>query len=401
MATKKRILEVYPSQSSIYYVNNQPTYRTSSPVTCEQITVTSNNQWPPTGGPVVDRGSNFTTVKGELFNSTPGDYTTIRTFGNQYIGPYWAANPQSALTGAMALATISSDVEMNLKGTKAIRNCIPTKPTVSIGTALGELKDGFPKLVGAALLKSELKDARRLGDEYLNIEFGIKPLLSDIQKTATAVMDSKKILDQLQRDSGRLIRRRYTFPVETSSISTSGTANYGYVPGGGIATRMYSGPGTLLYTETVSVKTWFAGAFTYYLDLGEDLNSKYNLAQQQARKMFGGFTPDTLWELAPWSWLVDWGTNVGDIISNVSAFQNDGLVMPYAYIMSEKTVERTYTLVNGGLQVSKPSPPPSFSVKAIRKQRQRATPFGFGVDMGSLTGRQNAILGALGLSRWR
>lgn len=350
----------------------------------------------------MDRGSNFSTVKAEIANHTPGSYLTAKRFGEQYSGPYWAANPQLALDGVLAACSASSDNSLDILGTKAIRATIPTKPTVSIGTAIGELKDGMPKLVGAALLKSELKDARRLGDEYLNIEFGWKPLLSDIQKTARSIVNHKTILDQLQRDSGRLVRRRYTFPTETAATSSTSSAGYGYLPAiGSAGTRMYSGPGTLLFTETVTVKTWFAGAFTYYLNLGTDLTSKYMLAQQQARKMFGGHTPDTLWELAPWSWLVDWKLNVGDIISNLSAFQNDGLVMPYAYVMSEKSVERTYTLVQGGLQTTPPHAPVSFTVKATRKQRRRATPYGFGFDMGSLTGRQSAILGALGLARWR
>jgi hypothetical protein len=122
-------------------------------------------------------------------------------------------------------------------------------------------------------------------------------------------------------------------------------------------------------------------------------------AEQSSAKLFGTrVTPELFWELTPWSWAVDWVTNLGDVIHNVSAFSRDGLVMPYGYMMATITIKDTYTL--SGFQFNTGPPQTMFqSFTSTSKQRIRATPFGFGLDLGGFTNRQWAIIGALGLSR--
>jgi hypothetical protein len=108
---------------------------------------------------------------------------------------------------------------------------------------------------------------------------------------------------------------------------------------------------------------------------------------------------DTLWELTPWSWLVDWQSNVGDVLKNLSAFSSDGLIMPYAYIMCEQTSHKEYVMP---IQYSDygvwKDATLSVVVKAVTQQRRPATPFGFGVQLEQLTLKQGAILAALGIS---
>lgn len=107
-------------------------------------------------------------------------------------------------------------------------------------------------------------------------------------------------------------------------------------------------------------------------------------------------TPEVLWELAPWSWAVDWFSNTGDVIHNISTLGYDGLVMEYGYMMThtqyDRRVEAT-ALVNGV----------SVSARTVSrretKRRTVATPYGFGIDDTTLSPRQLAILAALGLSR--
>jgi len=78
----------------------------------------------------------------------------------------------------------------------------------------------------------------------------------------------------------------------------------------------------------------------------------------------------------------------------------DGLVMQYGYMMEHivLTVDRTHegTILNGDLPVHARE---TFTVDY--KRRRRATPFGFGVSVGSFTDRQWTILAALGMSRGR
>jgi len=235
----------------------------------------------------------------------------------------------------------------------------------------------------------------------LNVEFGWKPIVSDIQKFAKATQESEKILEQLHRDSGKNIRRKYRFPRETTTVENKFENRYCWVPtDGALSTYLYDGAGTLTVNTKTEVDTWFSGCFTYHLDLGNTLRDRISRVAAESRKLYGvELTPETVWNLAPWSWAVDWEGNIGDVLHNVSRFSQDGLVMRYGYIMQEITLTRTYTLSRGGIKTAKSNSDLSMSVKVTSKSRKRATPFGFGFDLTALTGRQTAILGALGISR--
>jgi hypothetical protein len=123
--------------------------------------------------------------------------------------------------------------------------------------------------------------------------------------------------------------------------------------------------------------------------------------EQLGNKLLGTrLTPDVLWNLAPWSWLVDWFTTIGSSLSNVVSFQNDGLVMPYGYAMRRVRI----TTVASTTLAFKENPEKELltfrnTYMVDQKERVRATPYGFGLDLGSLNPRQWAILASLGLTR--
>jgi len=122
-----------------------------------------------------------------------------------------------------------------------------------------------------------------------------------------------------------------------------------------------------------------------------------------ARKLLGAdVDPEVLWDLAPWSWAVDWFSSVGDVIHNLSAYSSDGLVLRYGYIMEHSIVRDTYTY-SGDLglipRCNFTGRPADLVVTSEKKLRRRSSPFGFGLAMSELTTRQKAILAALGLSR--
>jgi len=125
-----------------------------------------------------------------------------------------------------------------------------------------------------------------------------------------------------------------------------------------------------------------------------------------AKQVFGAkLTPETLWNLTPWSWAVDWFSNTGDVLSNVSSWKSDGLVMQYGYIMETSITRHTYRYIptknwNGVSPYTgdyKAIPP--LIVEKISKIRRRANPFGFGVTWDGLSPIQATIAAALGLSR--
>jgi len=75
--------------------------------------------------------------------------------------------------------------------------------------------------------------------------------------------------------------------------------------------------------------------------------------------------------------------------------------MRYGYIMEHSIVRDTYIHI-GPTGFKDPKvfcEPYTFTTEV--KLRRRATPFGFGLNLSSLTNQQKAILAALGLSRIR
>jgi hypothetical protein len=148
-------------------------------------------------------------------------------------------------------------------------------------------------------------------------------------------------------------------------------------------------PWSKTVTTTISQKYWFSGTFRYYIQPIGSLR----YYEQMARIAYGvDLTPRLLWELMPWSWLADWVSSFGASISNLTEYNIDNLVAEYAYTMGHYVVS-TETAWSNGWGTAR------FVQTDEVKARNQATPFGFGVSLGSFTLRQQAILAALALSR--
>jgi hypothetical protein len=294
-----------------------------------------------------------------------------------------------------------SDSTLDSWGATAVSSTLPTKSKVDLVTSGVELfREGLPAMVGQGLLKGKLKDARKLGDELLNIEFGIKPLLGDIQGTAESIVNAAERIKQLERDSGRLVRRKFRFPDrdEYFHYTVNGAPA---CPNGWSFTYLWNDYSrNRKEIETwYSTKRWFSGAFTYHLDLGERQRNQLYAAAENARFLVGAkLDLETVWNLAPWTWLADWFGNMGDIMTNISHFSRDGLVMPYGYMMAEQNYSQRAT---SDLYWVDPRGPAKVvdNVSYTTKQRRPANPFGFGLSDMLLDTRQTSILAALGITR--
>ncbi len=281
--------------------------------------------------------------------------------------------------------------QMTTWGATAVNRTIPIAPPVSVANTLGELKEGLPSLSLKALRRGNI------GGEYLNYTFGIAPTVSDFQAYKDANRKAEKILSQWKRDSGRRIRRRYQFPEE---ITTKVESRTGYPTGArvGLNANLYSGTGnTLTITTTTTRNVWFSGAYQYYIpDVANDLLAPL----REFDRVYGAVpTLSTAWELTPFSWLLDWETNMGDVISNISLLGKDGLVLTYGYIMCHSQVVTEYVW-KGEVYHGTGKFPQTFRSVVISdiKQREAANPYGLGWTIESLSKKQIAILAALGLS---
>jgi len=305
--------------------------------------------------------------------------------------------------------SLSFNSDLDSKGAEAVDLCNPLNPVASASTFLAEaIHERLPSLPGIRLWESRTKALLGLGDEFLNAEFGFLPMIREIGDLAKAIQLASITMKQYEKDAGKLVRRSWYFP---ASLNNSSTILYTRQPpvfgGTGTYTNVF-GAGTVpsgRVTRSVEErrKVWFKGAFTYTIPSQSDSwigMMKAATLSNPANVVFGSnLTPETLWELAPWSWAVDWFSNAQEVITNLQRFELEGLVMPYGYVMDEKTIKTTYTWEQEGVSSFKqPIAVSPVVVVETYKMRKQANPFGFGVEWADLSPTQLAILAALGIT---
>jgi len=274
----------------------------------------------------------------------------------------------------------------------------PDHPNMNLLNAIYELKD-VPEMLRQRFQKNGLAS---LGSYYLGLKFGWEPLLKDVRDFVLTHLNAQKTLKQLIRDEGKPVRRRITL----ESASRDPVENSG--PGAGpteplFNSYMYDGTHSqFAYRELITSKTWASAQFRYWLPPGpRDVEWK-------ARMLAAIFglkpTPSSVYKAIPWSWLVDWFSNVGHVISNLDTSLVDRLAADYFYVMRQDGVTRSRTSTLGFFTKGSLAPFTATSLATSfsgTKTRIKGDPFGFGTPQNSLSGVQLSILGALGLSRIR
>jgi len=295
----------------------------------------------------------------------------------------------------------SSNSALDALGSTAIARCKPTNSVADLSVAIGEImKDGLPSIIGSQTWRDRTLTAKNAGSEYLNTAFGWSPLANDVTKFVKGVTSLESVMRQYERDAGRVVRRRFNFPlkreISTQNVGPNNTSQV-MLPFNSVFQQGLTGSQATVTTEKVT-SCWFSGAFTYSLPSGYDSRTTLGKYALIADRLGLELTPDTLWELAPWSWAVDWFSNTGDVISNLSDFVTGGLVMRYGYIMEHTIITDTYSRPTTGLRPSVKDAGP-LTIVSETKVRRQANPFGFGISWDGLSPFQLSILAALGLSR--
>ena len=334
-----------------------------------------------------------------------------------YTGPLHANHISTAAIGSnydgVAVEKDLSDLDPD--GATAISLCAPVNPTAKLGTTLAEtMREGIPSLPGIQSWKRRTEILKAAGSEYLNYQFGWAPLVSEVHNVVDTARHHRDILQNYRHNEGSDVHRRFDFPSETQDWSEEfspgffGTGDLARFTGYVIAGK--ERPAKRVVRVVKTRKRWFEGCFTYggpakadnfgrHLGFGSDADALYGLS----------LNPDILWELTPWSWAVDWFSNTGDVINNITNFALAGLVMRYGYMM-EETIHEFFTEYYGQeLKCRLTSKPKTYGNKPvgsarvgnkyISKCRAPANPFGFGVGWEGLSPTQLAITAALGITR--
>lgn len=271
-------------------------------------------------------------------------------------------------------------------GTLLIARTNPSRPVVDLPVSIAELRE-LPDLVrsaGTNLIK-------KAASGNLKWEFGVKPLISDIKgllEFQKRFDNRRKLFEKLREKPICRKVKLYESVVADSSFTGTVTTN--------------SSPTTIQCShrrvrKSTDRKVW--GYVYWYPDptFKKEVWSNDDLARA-ARRAVLGLTIDfkTAWELIPWSWLVDWYSNVGDwLLANRSLipvrYRTPRLC--YHYISSE-----TFAMSNnnwlgplGGLTTS-------VMTEKFRTPTSASLPSAY-IPM--LTARQIGILGSLAVLRGR
>jgi len=382
-----------------------------------QETESEGHRWPPpkdkNSAKVKDVGGPFFTVRRE-YDFIPECHVTLLAkpsgdpYEYKYEGP---ARPNVKSTAPpfspYPPAIYSSDEELDEYGATAISLCKPTNSIGDVQTLLGEtVKDGIPSIPGSRIWKKRANAIVGLADEFLNYAFAILPTIKDISDIRKAAEHASSVLQQYERDAGKVVRRQFHFDKEITEStdipfpSVDSVLQTWSIPKNGFRTSKPLGP--TLRKSKLTRERWFSGAFTYYIPSGTDSWKALVGAGASADSLFGTtLDPDTIWELTPWSWAIDWFTNAGDVISNLQDFVDGGLVMHYGYIMEHTINEYSYFMPSSNLIGAENMGVGPLTLKTEVKVRRPASPFGFGLTWNDLSSFQLAILAALGITRSR
>lgn len=274
--------------------------------------------------------------------------------------------------------------------TNIVARTNPSRPTASLPTFIGELKD-LPDMirhVGRTVLTAGRKGSLspgKLAGHYLFWEFGMAPMISDIRKLTdfqNNVARRSKELDSLYRHGG--LRRKIRG--QESSVSQSGTSSP--------AESSIGLSCGFRYTALSKRKTWYT---IRWLPTAPPTFHNQKEMRALARNLAYGLNAQALtltaWELLPWSWLIDWFAGLQDYLQ---AHLNTVPAKPVsACAMRQSTTQYSFTPIEstlkglkGGIRVTK------YDTKE-RAVLSGSSSSGFPF----LSGKQLSILGALYINR--
>jgi hypothetical protein len=319
-------------------------------------------------------------------------------------------------------------------GAKGWSRTQPMHPIYSLGVSVGELKDlpgmvkqtlqGFRYLrsfaqsfrgTGPKTVRDVLREAaalpRRVGEAHLYTQFGLVPMLKDLLFLLKMQEKIDKKVNWLRKQNGKAYRRKVTLDsggfsenvvrnIATTSSMYPSLSSFLYAPG-----QSTTIPIPVL--KTYQRRIWYVAKYRFHIpELTKDPRMSKPSRMLIADLLGLSADPAIIYKLTPWSWLLDWFTSVGDVLSNVYARSVYHVVAEYAYVMCREDFTYQapgFVKVHTGTSPFKSADDKSFSgvtqTKYEFRQRAVANPYGFGITYASLSGYQWSILAALGLSR--
>lgn len=298
-------------------------------------------------------------------------------------------------TSAPGVAIPSDDEIM----THALAVTNPNTPRVDIPQFVIELKD-IPravKLWGDTILNSgrrflsksgDLRDLpRKVAEHYLDYRFNIVPTLRDLG----GLLDFQNSVERKQRQLTNLGKVGHSSGAATGYEDMSYSSEFD-----DYATPLYQESRHVISRYRTYRKKWASTIWKPTVDLTSYTDDDY---REKAIELAYGlnFSFSQVWELMPWSWLIDWFSNVGDVVA--SNRNNIPVTHGGSCVMMRTTVSREIlgTTV-GGSSTLRVRPPHSNLESKIRVVIGDDSPR-LAFSLPFLDGGQLSILGALAVVR--
>lgn len=270
---------------------------------------------------------------------------------------------------------------------------------------LGQTASGFHdvwKTMGGNLVKPDMAP-KKIADQFLNLQFGWIPFLSDIKKFHSAFQNTASYMSRMSHGNDKWKVYRRTLVKDFASTKIHEGTEWWVLPTGQfIQSHLTDGQSSKseIWLEESTLVT-SSGRFKWYKPEFDLTSGGYDnplSAINRQMTMYGvRISPSNVWRATPWTWLADWGVNIGRNIDRLSEFLLDGVVSEYLYVMARNVrrlrFRQTIPFTTGPVVLE-------FTRMIEVKQRQAAgSPYGFDSPWESLSPMRLAILGALGLSR--
>nr|UJQ85612.1 MAG: putative maturation protein [Leviviridae sp.] len=261
----------------------------------------------------------------------------------------------------------------------------PTKPGVDVAAFIGELRD-FPRLF-KVIASSMVKTA---GRAYLSYHFGWKQMYRDLAKMVqVGELTSRKLIvlkNLLQRGHSATARVAYDYSFWENSFEDSLTTHEGFDQP--VQWNVQGWTETSLWGST----RWYMPA-----DAARFIRQDVDLQKWLSLKTAMGLSlhPASLWEIIPWSWLIDWFIDFEQVLEFYYSRP-----IPIEFSSGCVMFRRDSKLyVEGPSDLPGSEGPPSFEMRRITKRRDVFSPSNLNLVIQGTVGRfspyQLSLLAAL------
>jgi len=367
-------------------VFNDPASIVSGYETCDDVVLSSDcdafhvERWNAQGLVINKRYQSTSSSATEFVNWTADVYKTPNVFDHL---------PVSGLSSELAVAAT------------AAAKTSPSRPYVDVPVSILELGDVY-RLVrdagrGIIFKATELTSTNRSRRHVNNVartnllyHFGIAPVVGDLFKLRNFQRVVKDRIEEIKRLQGPRGLRR-TIPLGKAFATTTAQISCQSV----LVNLLANWRGNTLVDRTGHVR-WEPEKIANHLDPGE----MRVLAENAVLGFTNGITRgdlSTLWEAIPWSWLIDWGSNVGDYLKthrNIIPARLRGVWIHTHTLTDWSTAEWNFDPSNGGVMTAG---------RFVRetKHRSPSVPIVPTAHFPFLDGKQAGILASLSVTRQR